>query len=199
LVTDHGDDFRVGVLFVCTANICRSPTAELILRRHLVTLGITDIAVSSAGVEAVDGDPIDTTMSSLLLADGLDASGFSAHRLDDADIATADLVLTATKEHRRLVVQRVPKALRKTYTILEFAGLAEHLVADGSAPGMQRLLWLRDEAAAQRNLTLPLDMALDIADPYRRRRGTYRSVHKEIQKALDSLVTALVAPASLSE
>ncbi|HEY4789981.1 MAG TPA: low molecular weight phosphotyrosine protein phosphatase, partial [Actinomycetes bacterium] len=40
-----------GVLFVCTGNICRSPTAEAVLRRRLTEAGLADaVEVDSAGL-----------------------------------------------------------------------------------------------------------------------------------------------------
>jgi len=45
---------RVGVLFVCMGNICRSPTAEGVFRRHVNEAGLSQvIAIASAGVDSV--------------------------------------------------------------------------------------------------------------------------------------------------
>ena len=46
------------VLFVCTANICRSPSAELLAR----AAGPGDVEFSSAGTHARDGEPISPDM-----------------------------------------------------------------------------------------------------------------------------------------
>jgi len=43
------------VLFICTGNVCRSPMAEELLRSQLN--GDRNIAVSSAGIGAVNGQP----------------------------------------------------------------------------------------------------------------------------------------------
>ena len=51
------------ILIVCIGNICRSPTAEHLLR---VALAPTDIVVSSAGLSAVKSKPIEATAAAVL-------------------------------------------------------------------------------------------------------------------------------------
>ncbi|MGH3101977.1 MAG: hypothetical protein ACRDPU_13390, partial [Thermoleophilia bacterium] len=52
---DHDGPF--GVLFVCTGNICRSPTAEALARRELERYPGAPIRLSSAGSHALEGNP----------------------------------------------------------------------------------------------------------------------------------------------
>ncbi len=51
------------ILFICTANICRSALAEVILKKMLREHGISGIEVGSAGVRNLEGEPWDATMS----------------------------------------------------------------------------------------------------------------------------------------
>ncbi|HWD43239.1 MAG TPA: low molecular weight phosphotyrosine protein phosphatase, partial [Actinomycetota bacterium] len=50
-------DGAFGVLFVCTGNICRSPTAEALARRELARYPGAPIQLSSAGSHALEGNP----------------------------------------------------------------------------------------------------------------------------------------------
>ena len=85
-MTDH-DAHGFSVLFVCTGNVCRSPVAELVTRRLLADkFGPEDaarFAVSSAGTNAVLGEPMDP-LSRAELADvgfeGEEASHFRSRR-----------------------------------------------------------------------------------------------------------------------
>ena len=55
---------------------------------------------------------------------GGDPTGFVARDLTVAFCEAADLILTATAEHRAVVLQESPRALKRTFTLLEFAHLA---------------------------------------------------------------------------
>lgn len=179
------------ILFVCTANICRSPTAELILKRRLAERGQHGLTIVSAGVAAMAGHPIDAVMGSMLAADGIESTTFAARRLHANDVAEADLILTATAGHRSQIVQLAPRALSRTFTLLEFTRLADHLKAVTAGEGTERLLSLRDAAVAHRNLVLPLDVPQDIGDPYRRSVRHYRRAYQQINQTVGSLVDAL--------
>ena len=52
------------ILFICSANICRSALAEVILRKKLREKGLADIEVDSAGVHNFAGEPRDYMMFS---------------------------------------------------------------------------------------------------------------------------------------
>ena len=54
---DPGPAEPFGVLFVCTGNICRSPTAEALARRELARYPGVPLEVSSAGSHALEGNP----------------------------------------------------------------------------------------------------------------------------------------------
>ena len=54
------------VLFVCTGNICRSPTAERLAVAYAARHGIADFTSSSAGTHAVIGHPIHPDAAAVL-------------------------------------------------------------------------------------------------------------------------------------
>jgi protein-tyrosine phosphatase len=115
------------VLHVCTGNIGRSPMAERLMRRHLAEslgAGAAAFEVESAGTWGHTGAGLELGADAALRSLRVDPSGFSARELTEQMVAAADLVLTATAEHRSVVVGLVPAAVRRTFTLREFARLA---------------------------------------------------------------------------
>lgn len=164
------------LLFVCTGNICRSPTAHLLAAARLPA---DRFRVHSAGTYGLSGYPVEPSAARLLEKQGIACDAFAATRLDAGLIARADLVLTATREHRTAVVTTDQGALRKTFTIREFARLVEHVdpVADPRD--------LVAAAAAQRGKVWSPPDQDDIADPYGLGGAAYDRAFREIAEALD--------------
>lgn len=120
----------VNVLMVCTGNICRSPTAERMLRAHAERLGVTGLTVTSAGTRAVVGYGMEATAREVLRGLGGDPTQFRAQQLTPALTHDADLVLTMTTRHRDRVLAEAPRAMRRTFTLLEAERLLAVPVAD---------------------------------------------------------------------
>jgi protein-tyrosine-phosphatase len=118
------------LLFVCTGNLCRSPLAERLARARLDPDLFT---VDSAGTEAVAGAPMDADAAAVARDLGASTDGFSAYELTPAAVEAADLVLTATREHRAAVVRLVPGAARYAFTMAEFARLTAAVPPAGLA------------------------------------------------------------------
>ncbi|GAA4604530.1 protein-tyrosine-phosphatase [Actinoallomurus liliacearum] len=182
---------RFHLLFVCTANICRSPIAAELTRLKIRTTGRSDgsrLAVSSAGTRGRDGAAMDPRAVALLRSLGGDTAGFSARAVTAAVAATADLVLTAERRHLEAVVACRPASHSRVFTILEFARLVDRLDA-GRLTGtcvVSRAVSLVREAARTRGLTPPgAAGADDIPDPYQRSDGEYRACATAIDRALD--------------
>lgn len=144
------------VLFVCTANVCRSPSLEA-MARHAAPEG-TDLVFSSAGTHGWTDQPLTDEMRAALPAD-LDTTGFRSRPLTPQILEAADLVLTAETAHRSLILEEQPELFRKVYTLGQFAQAVEQ-----APDGLTRDQLLEHVAAARR----PADPALDVADPYRR-------------------------------
>jgi protein-tyrosine phosphatase len=81
------------------------------------------VTVMSAGVRGVEGRPMAPHATQVLLEFGADPADFSGQDLTADAVSRADLVLCAAREHRSAVVTLVPQALRRTFTLREFARL----------------------------------------------------------------------------
>lgn len=169
------------VLVVCLGNVCRSPLAEHLLRMRLAGFlgaGADAVRVTSAGVRALVGNPMDEHSAAELRRLGGDPDGFASRQLTGALVGEADLVLVATRPLRSRVLEEAPRALRRAFTILEFAALATADVL-----GQRRVSGPADlvaRAAAHRSST-PLD-GYDVPDPI----GRPQQVHREVADLLDA-------------
>lgn len=127
---------QFGILFVCTANICRSVLAERLARRGLrARLGgdARGFRVTSAGTASLTGCPLHPYTAEALAWLGADAEGIASQQLTAADIDAADLILAAGQQHRNQVIAMRPGASRRAYLLREFARLAAS--ASAPAPG----------------------------------------------------------------
>ncbi|SDV48599.1 arsenate reductase/protein-tyrosine-phosphatase family protein [Chitinasiproducens palmae] len=102
------------VLMVCVGNICRSPTAEYLLRHRFPDKSLT---VTSAGLGALVGRGVDETAHTLMHEHGIDASAHRARQIDADMIREADLILTMEKRHLASVNELVPSARGKTFLL----------------------------------------------------------------------------------
>lgn len=91
------------LLFVCTGNICRSPTAEGVMAHHLRAAGLDDrVAVDSAGTMAYhEGEEPDPRAQMVAEQRGYDLSDLRARLLQPADFRTFDLLLAMDSGHLR--------------------------------------------------------------------------------------------------
>lgn len=86
------------VLFVCSANLCRSPLAENILKDMLHKKGISEVKVESAGIHDYSGMPFDYTMVSYARKEGYELSGCSKC-LTQSIADAADLIICMESFH----------------------------------------------------------------------------------------------------
>ncbi|MBZ5738510.1 adenylyl-sulfate kinase [Nocardioides mangrovi] len=144
------------VLYVCTANICRSPFMEL-LSRHLVGSD-TSVTFASAGTRGFDGKPMDLVMSATLAARGVTGAGaFRSRPFQTEHLTYADLVLTAESSHRQFILDDHAGAFRKIFTLGQFAESVGHV--DEALAGRELVAAVAQQRAAT-------ETALEVPDPY---------------------------------
>jgi sulfate adenylyltransferase len=169
------------VLFVCTANICRSPYME-VTARNLAGPDAT-VEFSSAGTHGFREYPMDAVMAATLTERGLDATGFLSQPLTAALIEDADLVLTAEASHRAFILDDHAAAFRKVFTLGQVAEGVRNSPEDLGRDDLLRLLGDRRGASEPR---------FDVRDPYGRGSDAAEEAAQQIDELLRVVVPALV-------
>ena len=103
----------------------------------------------------------------------------------------ADLVLAMTRAQRGLVVELWPPAVRRTFTLREFARLLSWVDPSALPAGTpaERLRAATPLAAAERGRKQSSPDEDDVVDPFRRSNAVYSDSFAQITSAVDSIVT----------
>lgn len=142
------------VLFVCTGNICRSPTAEGVLRQ-LAQQANMPVRVDSAGTHGYhEGQPPDRRSQSAALKRGFDLSKQRARRVTEDDFYVFDWILAMDRDHIEILESMRPSgSTAQLRLFLEFAPgppSALREVPDpyyGGRKGFERVLDLVEQAS----------------------------------------------------
>jgi low molecular weight protein-tyrosine phosphatase len=165
-----GEDGEVPyrICFVCSGNICRSPTAEIVTRRLLAEAGLDGrVRVDSAGLgDWHVGEDADPRSVAALRRRGYEVGRHRARQFTSADFATRDLVVALDSGH-----QRALRALAPT----------------GRDAAKVRLLRSYDPALA----ATPQAADLDIADPYWDDEEGFNQVLETVEAACRGLLLAV--------
>ena len=185
------------VVMVCTGNICRSAMAEIVLRDRLAAAGIPDsgpggVTVTSAGVSDEErGNPIDSRARRVLTEAGygtgaddvsratdIAIASHTAHRITDAEIAEADLLLAMTDSHWN-VLQRRAASL-------------------GAEPDRIRMYRELDPASAQQAEAVAAGgssrSVLNVPDPWYGTMADFLDTLEVVERVSDELTEQLAAP-----
>ena len=185
------------VVMVCTGNICRSAMAEVVLRDRLAAAGIPDsepggVTVTSAGVSDEErGNPIDSRARRVLTeagygvgaddvsrATGSAIASHSAHRVTDAEITEADLLLAMTDSHRNVLQRRA--------------------AGQGVDPDRLRMYRELDPASAQQAEAVAAGgssrSVLNVPDPWYGTMADFLDTLEVVERVSDELTEQLAAP-----
>ncbi len=104
------DEDMYKVLFVCTGNICRSPTAEGVFRQLVENAGLgDDISADSAGIRAWHvGGPPDARAVAAASDNGLDISSLCARQVVRDDFRDFDLIVALDQGHLKALEEMRP-------------------------------------------------------------------------------------------
>lgn len=163
------------VLFVCTGNICRSPTAERLAAAYAHEHAL-DITTASAGTNAVIGHPVHSDAEQILETLGGDGTGFAARQLSPKIAQGADLIVTMTAAHRDRVLELAPTKLKRTFTLPEAATLATEF-------GAQTVADLSDLRPHLAGRSVP-----DVPDPIGQNLDVFATVGRQIADLLPAVL-----------
>lgn len=170
------------VLFVCRANLCRSPMAEHLFRARPEFAGWT---VGSAGIRARRGQPMHPLTQAVLHESDhdLDIDGWSSRPVTAALVRSSDLVLTASHAHLTHVLELEPAAVRRTMVLGSMARLLAHTDERAGAPGPAGLLQLVVGVRPRVDPAPP--GADDLADPNGHDLNAFRACAAELERMFD--------------
>lgn len=183
------------ILTVCTGNICRSPLAESILRQDLPP---EQFAVSSAGIMAVPNGQVPEPQLRVASAIGItDMEQHRAQSLTEGKLGLADLVLGLSRGHRKRTVRLDPTAVRRTFTLREFAHLAAYVTPEDveeCLPESTTALTAAVEAVARKRGMVappPSQDYYDVVDPFRQSRAVYKLSRDQLVPAAETTAAYL--------
>ena len=180
----------VRILFVCTANICRSPMAAALCAAHARRRGATP-EVYSAGTEA-GGVSMPVTpppeVDEVMAPHGIDLSGHRSRALTETVLLEADVVIGMARRHVQESVLLDPSCFTRAFTLKELVRRGDSV---GPRPtGEDFVAWVGAAHGDRTRMALARrDTADDIADPY----GGPLTAYRDCALELDELTGALAA------
>jgi protein-tyrosine phosphatase len=186
-------DFRV--LMVCTANHCRSPMGQQLLQYAAATrFGDGAWQVDSAGTNIPGRWPLHEHAAAVL-ADRLPrVAPHTSQPLSTGVIGAADLILTASRRQRGIVVKAVPAAIGRAFTVRQFARLCDAVAplaeVNGDAGDAGRRLVAEAKLARPSLQPVPGEQE-DLPDPMGGSLADFRLCADRLQDAIDRILRPL--------
>jgi protein-tyrosine phosphatase len=187
------------VLMVCTANHCRSPMGQQLLQ-HAATgrFGEGGWQVDSAGTNIPGPWPLHQHAATVLRQRLGRVAPHRSTSLSTAVIGASDLILTASRRQRGIVVKAVPTAMGRTFTIRQFARLSDAVTAPPPGVGpddpTEQGRWLVHEAKLARSSLQPVPGdEEDLPDPMGGPLADFELCADRLQDAIDRILRPLPA------
>ncbi len=117
----HSQD-DVSVLVVCTANICRSPVVEALLRAKLSERGLSSWQVRSSGTMGVEGWPPAAESVAMMAIRGIDITGSRSSATSAEMLEASALVLCMEQVHVEIMCRLHPPSCSRVYRLADMAG-----------------------------------------------------------------------------
>jgi protein-tyrosine phosphatase len=158
----------VRVLFVCTGNICRSPTAEGVARHKLAQRGLGErVEVASAGLgDWHIGDPPDPRAIARARRRGYDLTALRARLFTSRDYHNFDLILAMDRGHRSVLARGRPATARaRVHLFLDFVPGDSDIPGAPSVPGARNPGAPREVPDPYYGDIADYDYALDLIEP----------------------------------
>jgi protein-tyrosine phosphatase len=181
-------DQRLRILVVCTANVCRSPVAAMMLDKALLERGIDAIVESAGFLEP--GQTACATMTNFGGELGLDLSFHRSRPVDSFVIGDANLVLAMERRHARDLMVSFDIGFERVFTI---GGLLTQAV---STPPMGEGLdeWLARIAKCRSySEFLGSNYDDDVVDPHGESKRIHRRAFDHLQKSMEKVADVVAS------
>jgi protein-tyrosine phosphatase len=187
-VTSPPDDGVFRLMFVCTANRCRSPMAQAVATEMLAQRGV-DAEVVSCGVME-GGSAASAGAVRAMARRGIDLSTHLSHQMDSHTVDAANLIVTMERRHLASVAELSMSAVERAFTLPELGDLAT--VVGPRRAEVDVAAWVA-QANAMRlpGSVLTMNSDSDIEDPMGGPNRAYRKTADQIDELLQLVLGSL--------
>lgn len=205
------------ILFVCAANMCRSPYAAAKFSAEVARIGELNFSVNSAGTHAIPGQ--EWCPVSVAAGASQGSARQVAEHIEKVDLDSYDLILVSGRTQRAAVLQYQPRSRAKLYTVTEAALQIGWITQDGGvldavtvgvsgkdfdfnvsripklpqAP-LDRWNWLVNEMNQWRGFVAPVTNAndsLNILDPHEGKKEIHPETFAQIDQAVADITRGI--------
>lgn len=185
----------LSVLFVCTGNLCRSPTAEAAFGALVRDLPVD---VSSAGILDLGKRASPPELIEVAARHGLDLGDHTSRYLGELDVSGFDLVIGMALEHVATAVVDHGSPQERTFTLLEITDLLHRNGEVGGADPMERAAITIEKVHLSRPSGGTTGIDIDLPDPLGQGADAYARSVETISKLCRQLAEGLFGTDAIS-